>query len=168
MAARAYHRHSAAQAKSTPPALLARFLRKLEVPLNMRRTLVLSLLGGLSAVGCVPKKDLPAAEIQQLQKLEDVMHVQATLADPHWRQIDQQSFTDAELTSLVDVGDRLQVSSLKIKEFSKGAGMDALAAQLHDRAADLATGARAKDAAAVRKALGEMKATCKECHSKFR
>jgi cytochrome c556 len=137
------------------------------LPLFFSPMLVLS-LGGLAAVGCVPKKDLPPDEIQKLQKLDDVMAVQATLADPHWKQIGKASFTDAELASLTDAGDRLQVTSLKIKDFSKGGNMDALAAQLHDRAADLSNAARAKDANAVSKALADMKATCKECHSKFR
>jgi cytochrome c556 len=39
---------------------------------------------------------------------------------------------------------------------------------LNARAADLGKAAAASDAAGAREALVAMKATCKECHSKFR
>jgi cytochrome c556 len=40
--------------------------------------------------------------------------------------------------------------------------------KLNEKAKALGVAAGAKDAAGARAALGEMKATCKACHSKFR
>ena len=69
--------------------------------------------------------------------------------------------------------ERLLVTSAKIKDFSKDfpkgpADFEALAARLNEKAKALGAAAAAKDAAAAKAALTEMKATCKECHSKFR
>ncbi len=122
-----------------------------------------------SLAACAPpKRDLQVEEINKLTKLSEVMDAQATLADPQFKKRDQQSFTDAELATMADAGTRLQATSLKIKQFSKGAGFDDFAMQVNARAQDLVTAAQAKDAAAVRKALSEMKAACQGCHSKYR
>lgn len=122
----------------------------------------------LALTGCAPKRDLQADDINRLTKLGEVMDVQATLADPQFKKRDQVSFTDDELAKIVDAGNRLQVTALKAKQFSKGAGFDELATRLHDQAAALSSAAQGKDAAAVRKTLTDIKSTCKECHSKFR
>jgi cytochrome c556 len=65
------------------------------------------------------------------------------------------------------------VTSIKIKDFSKDfpkgpADFEALATRLNEKAKALGAAASAKDAASARTALTEMKATCKECHSKFK
>lgn len=132
------------------------------------RTNLLLAFALLTAIACVPKRDLQAPEIQQLPDLEKVMDVQATVADPQFKKIDQGSYTDADWAAFADVGARIQVTSVKSKDFSKGAEFNVFADRLHDKAAALATAAAAKDAAAASKALAEMKATCKECHSKFK
>jgi len=125
-------------------------------------------LAVLASACAAPQKDLSTDEIGKLTKLTDVMDVQATLADPQFKKRDQQQFTDAEYATIVDVGTRLQATSLKTKDFSKGPEFDTFANKIHERAADLVNAATAKDAAAVRNTLTEMKATCKGCHSKFR
>jgi cytochrome c556 len=122
----------------------------------------------LAAAGCFPKRDLPADQIGKLTKLAEIMDVQATIADPQFKKIGQASYTDADFTSFADVGARIQATSLRIKEFSKGPGFDELAVQLNTQAKALADAAQAKDAAAASKAMSEMKATCKTCHQKFR
>lgn len=129
-------------------------------------TLVATLLG-LAACGGGGSQ-LQVDDINKLTKLSQVMEAQANLADPQFKKRDQQTFTDAEFATFADVGTRLQATALKAKTFSKGEGFDALATGVHDRAAELVTAAQAKDAAAARKALTEMKATCKECHKKYR
>ncbi len=122
-----------------------------------------------SLAACAPpKRDLQVDEINKLGKLSEVMDTQATLADPQFKKRDQASFTDAELATMADVGTRLQATSTKVKQFSKGPGFDDFAMQVNARAQDLVTAAQNKDAAAVRKALTEMKAACKGCHSKYR
>jgi hypothetical protein len=124
---------------------------------------------GLLLVGCgPPKKSTPLEEIPKLSKLEDVMDNQATVADPQFKKSGQSAFSDAEFAAFADAARRLEVTSLKIKDFSKGAAFDALALRLNEKARALGAAAAAKDAVAAATTLREMKATCKECHSKFR
>lgn len=129
------------------------------------RVLFLALLG---AAACVPKRDLPPAEIEKLPSLDQVMDVQATVSDPQFGKIGKASFDDQDWAAFADMGSRLQVTSAKTKQFSKGPDFDALADQLHVRAEALSTAASSKDARAASDALGQIKATCKTCHSKFR
>lgn len=122
----------------------------------------------LFAAACVPKRDLPPDEIQKLTELKHVMHVQATIADPQFKKIGESSYTDQDWAAFADVGSRLQVTSKKAKDFSKGPEFDALADQLNAKAQALEAAATAKDARAAEGALSEIKATCKTCHSKFK
>lgn len=130
--------------------------------------IVLIALACSLACACVPKRNLPLEAIPKLTKLEDVMDVQSTIADPQFKKIGAASYSDADYAAFADAGARLQASALKIKDFSKGPGFDALAVQLHDQAKSLADAAAAKNASAASAALAAMKATCKECHSKYR
>lgn len=129
------------------------------------RALVLSLF---VAAACVPKRDLPPAEIEKLSSLEEVMDVQATVADPQFGKSGKASYDDQDWAAFADMGSRLQVTSAKTKQFSKGPEFDALADQLHAKAEALSTAAASKDAKAASDALAQIKATCKACHSKFR
>ncbi len=122
----------------------------------------------LVAAACVPKRDLPPAEIEKLGRLKDVMDVQATVADPQFSKIGETSYDDADYRAFADVGNRIQVTSAKIKQFSKGPEFDGFADRLHAKAEELAAAASAKNAQAASDALAQMKATCKACHSKFR
>lgn len=128
---------------------------------------VASSAGALVACG-PPIKNTPIPEIASLPSLEDVMDNQATAADPQFKKIGAESFTDADYAAFSQAADRLLATSLKTKDFSKGPEFDALAMRLHDKAEALQKAAAAKDAKAADTALTEMKATCKECHSKFR
>jgi cytochrome c556 len=121
-------------------------------------------LGG----ACAPKKNLPVSEIPKLTKLEDVMDVQATVADPLFKKASAPSCSDADWAAFADASVRLQATAVKIKDFSKGADFDALAARLHDQAGALGSAATAKDVAGAQTALRDLKSTCKECHKKFR
>jgi hypothetical protein len=120
------------------------------------------------AVGCAPKKSTPLEEIPKLTKLTDVMDNQAAVADPLFKKRNQTSFTDEEFKAMEDASARLQVTAPKIKDFSKGPEMTALAEKLQGKAVALGDVAKAKNAAAAATALQEMKATCKECHDKFK
>jgi hypothetical protein len=122
----------------------------------------------VAAVGCVPHRDYPPDQIEKLTKLDDVMDVQATIADPQFKKVGEASYSDADWTAFADVAARLQVTSKKIHQFSKGPGFDKLADDLHTNAEHLATTTAAKDPKATSDALASIKATCKECHSKFK
>lgn len=127
------------------------------------------LLSFTFAVGCAaPKKEVTPEQVQGLTKLDEVMAAQATYADPLMKKRDQPAFTDAEFAAMIDASARLQATSMKTKEFSKGPGFDELAARLHGQAEALGAAGQAKEADKARAALTAMKEICKECHSKYR
>ena len=125
-------------------------------------------LSSLAALACVPKRDLPPDQIEKLGKLSEVMDVQATVADPQFKKIGAASYADADWAGFADMATRIQVTSRKIHQFSKGPEFDTLADRLHSGAEALAAATTAKDARAATATLAEMKATCKACHSKFK
>jgi soluble cytochrome b562 len=133
----------------------------------MRRlTFALLLVGG---VACgPPMKNTPVEEIPKLTKLTDVMDNQATVMDPLFKKMDQTSFTDDEWAQLTAAAAKIQATSLKIKDFSKGPEFDGLAMKLNEKATALANAYSGKDVNSAKAALADMKATCKECHKKFR
>ncbi len=133
----------------------------------MKKLMLAVLVAGAAACG-PPVKNTPVEEIPKLTKLEDVMDNQATAMDPLFKKIGQTTFTDADWAAITSAAARVQATSLKIKDFSKGAEFDALAMKLNQQATDLSNSYASKDAAAANTALGNMKATCKECHKKFR
>jgi cytochrome c556 len=132
------------------------------------RTVLLALLAAPLLSACAPKKTVAVEDIPKITKLDDLMAVQSTYADPQFKKIGALTYGDADYADFADTAARLKATSAKLKDFSKGAGFDALAARLGEKAAALETAAQAKDANASSTALKEMKATCKECHKQFR
>ena len=121
------------------------------------------------AAACgAPQMSTPIEEIPKLTKLDDVMDNQATAMDPLFKKTGQSRFTAEEWAALTSAAARVQATSLKIKDFTKGAEFDALAMKLNQQAGELGASYTNKDAAAANNALTAMKATCKECHKKFR
>jgi hypothetical protein len=106
--------------------------------------------------------------VPKLTALKDVMDVQATVADPQMSKAGQASYTDADWTAFADLSTRIQATSTKAKDFSKGPEFDQFADRLNATAVALGKATEAKDAPGASKALGDMKATCKECHKKFK
>jgi len=127
-----------------------------------------SLTVALVLAACVPHRDLQPDQIDKLDKLAEVMDVQATVADPQFKKIGQSAYTDEDWKAFADMSNRLQATSKKIHQFTKGPEMDKLADQLNAHATKLGDVAAKKDAAAASETLAAMKATCKECHSKFK
>ncbi|CAN5912370.1 hypothetical protein BH11MYX4_BH11MYX4_13780 [soil metagenome] len=115
-----------------------------------------------------PQRDVAAADVPKLKSLEEVMDAQATIADPQMKKAGAATYADADYAAFAEVSNRLQATSTKTKEFTRGPDFDKLADQLHETAAKLGTAAAAKDAKASSDALAAIKATCKECHSKFK
>ena len=122
----------------------------------------------MAFIACVPHRDLPPDQIEKLDKLDEVMDVQATVADPQWGKIGQDSYSDADWAAFADMSTRIQSTSRKIHQFSKGPQFDQLAEDLHSKAEKLGAAAAAKDVKTTSDTLASMKATCKECHSKFK
>jgi cytochrome c556 len=132
------------------------------------RTSILA-AAALLLAACAATRNTPLAEIPKLTSLEEVMDNQATASDPQFKKIGQASFDDAELAALAQAAERVQATSLKTKDFSKGrAGFEALAMTLNEKAKALGVAAGAKDVKAINAALTEMRGACRECHSKFR
>ena len=133
----------------------------------MKRLMIAVVVASAAACG-PPQKSTPVEEIPKLTKLEDVMANQATVMDPLFKKIGQTTYTDEDWAALTAAATRVQATSLKIKDFSKGAEFDALAMKLNQQASELGNSYATKDAAAANTSLANMKATCKECHKKFR
>ena len=133
----------------------------------MKKLMLALVVAGAAACG-PPMKQTPVEEIPKLTKLDDVMDNQATAMDPLFKKIGQTSFNDEEWAALTAAATRVQATSLKIKDFTKGAEFDALAMKLNQGATELSNSYATKDAASANKALKGMKVTCKECHKKFR
>ena len=134
----------------------------------MKRLMLALLVAGAAAACGPPQKQTPIEEIPKLTKLTDVMDNQSTVMDPLFKKIGQTSYSDADWAAITSAAARVQATSLKIKDFSKGAEFDALAMKLNQQAAELANTYSTKDAAAASGVLAKMKATCKECHKKYR
>jgi cytochrome c556 len=135
---------------------------------TLRLAFVASAVTFAAASACVPHRDVPVQDIPKLGNLEEVMDVQATVADPQFKKIGQETYSDVDFAAFADVSSRLQATSAKVKDFTKGPGFDALADRLRDEATTLGTAASAKNAKGSSDALAAMKATCKECHKSFR
>ena len=133
----------------------------------MRRLMIGLVLVAGAACG-PPMKNTPVEEIPKLSKLGDVMDNQATTMDPLFKKMDQPTFTDEEWAQITAASSKIQATSLKIKDFSKGPEFDALAMKLNQQAATLGSAYASKDVNSAHQSLKDMKATCKECHKKFR
>ena len=96
------------------------------------------------------------------------MDNQSTVMDPLFKKIGQTTFSDTDWAALTSAAARVQATSLKIKDFSKGAEFDALAMKLNQEASELGGTYSTKDVAAASATLAKMKSTCKECHKKYR
>jgi hypothetical protein len=115
-----------------------------------------------------PKVSTPLDEIPKLTNLEKVMDNQATVMDPLFKKIDTPAFTDEDWAALTAASTRVQATSLKLKDFTKGPEFDLFATKLNQYAAALGNAYATKDNVAANDALKSMKATCKDCHKKFR
>ncbi len=134
----------------------------------MKRLMLAVIVAGTAAACGPPLKQTPVEEIPKLTKIEDVMDNQSTAMDPLFKKIGQPTFSDADWAALTAAASRVQATSLKLKDFSKGAEFDALAMKLNQQAGELGNSYATKDAATANTALKNMKATCKQCHKRFR
>jgi soluble cytochrome b562 len=107
-------------------------------------------------------------EISRMRSLERVMEAQQAVAQPQFDKMALTTYSDADWPACAEASSRLQATSLKIKDFSRGPEFDALAMQLHEHAVELGAAASSRNAKASREALRQMKSTCDQCHAKYR
>jgi len=117
------------------------------------------------AAACVPHRDLSVAQIAGAANLTEVMDVQATVADKQWSKM---HYTEADWAALHDMALRIQATSTRAKAFSKGPMFDDFALRLHTHADELEAAFAARNETGAATALTAMKATCSECHSRFK
>jgi cytochrome c556 len=122
----------------------------------------------LFTAACAPKRVVTIEEVPKISKLDELMDAQATVADPEFKKIGRSSLSEADWRALEELAHKLEATSLRIKDFSKGPEFDALALRLHDRAGELGRRAAARDLSATHMTLAEIKANCKQCHRRFR
>jgi hypothetical protein len=135
----------------------------------LRSAALLALLLVPAAAACgPPHRDVAAGDVPKLTSLSEVMDVQATIADPQMKKAGEATYSDADYAAFAEVSSRIQATAQKSKDFSKGPDFDKLADQLKDTASKLGAAAAAKDAKASSDALTAMKATCKDCHRKWK
>jgi cytochrome c556 len=130
-------------------------------------TALIALVGACSP----PQRDYEEEQILQVKDLEELMYVQATVADRRFRlarRVDPQAMTQAQFAEFEDMGHRLGVTARVLPKFSKGPGFDAYVEQLAARSRELERAAKARDGKAVVDLAGQVKQVCAACHDEFR
>ncbi|MHC4134261.1 MAG: cytochrome c [Planctomycetota bacterium] len=130
-------------------------------------TVLVALLGACSP----PERDYDEEQIRAVKDLEELMYVQATVADRRFRlarRVDPQAMTPAQFAEFEDMGRRLRASTRVLPKFSKGPGFDAYVEQLATRSGELERAAKARDGKATVDLAGQVKQVCAACHDEFR
>jgi hypothetical protein len=133
----------------------------------MRWTIVVLVLAACAP----PKRDFDAEQIAKVQDLEELMYVQATVADPRFRLARDrkpEELTDADFAAFLDLGTRLQLTSRRLAEWARSRGFEEYAKEQGTKAADVAALAKARDGAGVLRAVLSVRDTCAACHGEFR
>ncbi|HVM60844.1 MAG TPA: cytochrome c [Verrucomicrobiae bacterium] len=126
-------------------------------------------LVAVALTACAPTRYLTNAEIPSAKDLKSVMWAQAQLTDPAFKKINAPAYSDADWAAFLAIGERLQLTTAKIKgDFSKGQHWNELADSLAGQAGELTAAAQSKNVKAASEALGAMRASCRACHADFR
>ncbi len=109
----------------------------------------------LFALACsAPQRDYTPDEIMRETDSEELMHVQATVADPRFKlakKLDAAKMTADDFEQFLDMGRRLQLTSGRIGEIAKS-DFGGLNKQLASQAKQLEVAASGNDRAATPKA----------------
>ena len=132
------------------------------------KALMLALAVAASVAACFPSVDPPLADISKLDKLETVMHANETLGRRLWGKAGKESFTDAELSELKDLGQRMEALAERTKSMSRGPVFDKHAEGMAQATKALSTAVEAKDAKGAGEAITKMKQLCKDWHDDTR
>ncbi len=139
----------------------------------LRATLALLAFSTLvTSISCrAPHRDYDTEQINALDDLEQLMDVQATVADPRFDLADElkdRDFTAEDWAAFLDMGTRLQATAAKVASFSEGEDFDRWNTQLGNQARDLVTHIQAKAAPQTLATVHELQATCRACHDKYK
>jgi len=125
----------------------------------------------VSILACsAPKRGYSVDQIAAVEDLEELMYVQATVADPRFRLakgLEADAVTDAQFAEFADMGKRLGATTKVLPRFSMGKGFKKYAQRMAEQSAELERLALAKDGKAAAVALG-IKKTCAACHDDYR
>ena len=135
----------------------------------MRLSLCIAAALALSA--CRPTVVVTNDGIKDLDALDKVMSVLADAADPSFDIADGAAdgkLTEAQFKQMADIGERVALGGQRAKNFSKGAGYDALADTLASLGTAMKTAAQSSDGATTVKNALAIRDTCRKCHSEFR
>jgi len=128
---------------------------------------LVALLGACSP----PVRDYGEKKILEVQDLEELMYVQATVADRRFRlarRADPEAMKPDQFGEFEDMGRRLLAAARVLPRFSKGPEFDAYAKQMGERAGELERAAKARDGKATIELAGQIRQVCAACHDKFR
>lgn len=132
----------------------------------------LSALALIVAAACtVPVRNYDAAQIQAVTDLEELMHVNATVADPRFElaeDLEGQTPSTEQWADFLDMGMRLQVTSRQGMHFSMGEGFDAYMLKLGEQAAELEQAVRAQEAERSLNLVLDIESTCRDCHRQYK
>lgn len=139
----------------------------------MNRLLPLTCVGALlAALSCTPPtRDYDVEQIRATTELEELMWVQATIADPMFELASELSPGDLGETqrgAFLDMAVRLQASAEVLATLSGLEDFKAYARQMGERAALVEQSVDMQDDAAVLEGTLAIKASCAACHDDFR
>lgn len=136
-----------------------------------RRLLVAAAALALVVACAAPQRDYTIDQIAEVDNLEELMDVQATVADPRFklaRSLEGQDFSDEDWAQFADMATRLQATTERCKKFSPGADFDRWNLDLQQQAIKLTTAVKARNSATSLKLVGGMRKTCAACHRKYK
>ncbi|MFT7669296.1 MAG: hypothetical protein ACI8X5_001996 [Planctomycetota bacterium] len=131
------------------------------------------LCGVLLAGACAaPHRDYDPQQIEGALTLEELMDVNASVADPLFKlgkKLRDSEITDEHWALFNDMGQRLHLTSLQVKtKFSKGPGFDAYLDELNEQSVELIHASLATDKSRTLDLLVEIKNTCAACHDEYK
>jgi hypothetical protein len=126
----------------------------------------------VSLVSCSPpRRDYDEATIAGVDDLEELMDVQATVADPRFRrarEVAEGSLTAADFPEFVDMGRRLAATGRRLAAFGKAPRFLAYGAEQVRLATELTRVAQAGDGPETARVALAIRQVCADCHQEFR
>lgn len=125
----------------------------------------------IGAACAAPTRDFDAEQIRAVVDFEELMYVNATVADPRFKlaaELEGSVPTDAQWEEFADMAKRLQATSRQGLTFGKGDGFDAYFEQLIGQAEELGRAVEAREAEKTFDLAFDIKSTCRDCHKDYR
>ena len=126
----------------------------------------------VSILACAaPKRDYGVDKISNVDDLEELMYVQATVADKRLRlakRLDPDFVSVEQFAQFADMGKRLAATAKRLPRFSKGENFDRFASELGRKSAQLEEFANARDGRGTVQTALSIEKTCAACHDEYR